>query len=86
MKSNRRNRILGVSAAVTVDGRDAIVELTGTYLQRVTEVLAHKVAISHPCDRDMQISWGRVGFIGESIGTSHCAVFYSLNGVFDSRV
>jgi len=29
---------------VTVDGMDAIVELTRTYLQRVTEVLTHKPA------------------------------------------
>ena len=44
MQPNRRHKLLGVSAAVTVDGMDAIVELTGTYLQRVTEVLTHKPA------------------------------------------
>lgn len=33
--------ITSVDAAVAVDGRDAIVELTGTYLQPATEVSAH---------------------------------------------
>jgi len=47
MQPNRRDKLLGVGAAVTVDGMDAIVELTRTYLQRVTEVLTHKVAPSH---------------------------------------
>jgi hypothetical protein len=28
---NRRHKLLGVSAAVTIDGRDAIVELSGTF-------------------------------------------------------
>ncbi|GAA0787650.1 hypothetical protein GCM10009443_19840 [Mucilaginibacter ginsenosidivorans] len=38
---------------MTVDGREAIVELKGTYLLRVTEVLTRKVARSHACDRDI---------------------------------
>ena len=43
----------GVSAAVTVHDMDVMAELSGTNLQRVTVVLAHKVALSHPCDRDI---------------------------------
>ena len=40
-KLNRRDEIRGASAAVTIDSMDAVVELTWTYLQRVTAVFAH---------------------------------------------
>ncbi|WP_394392220.1 hypothetical protein [Shewanella woodyi] len=45
--SNRRDELVsdkGADAAVAVDSMDAVVELTGTYLLRVTEVAAHKSA------------------------------------------
>ncbi|WP_157581952.1 hypothetical protein [Shewanella woodyi] len=44
VKPNRKDKLTGVDAAVTVDSMDAVVELTWKYSQRVTEVTTHSPA------------------------------------------
>ena len=69
MRVNRRNWITGAHTAEGIENRDVFFKLPWMALQRPEVVCALKVARSHPCDRDIRISYTS---LLQAINNSNC--------------